>query len=210
MSEDASRCKLAAPSHLLCSDSSKLRMLRKARSLFCAGWRTSGLTGEFCAVTAEEAGEAITACQAYLEHELPRQREEDQKIAELSAIESSQEMLPSSDEILEKHRQLVRLHAEKKLRKIEIERIEAEENRLEAALKLLIGSAKGIEGVATWETGDSRRAFNVDALKTTNPQLYETYLTAFDRTRFRIERPEEYASCQQTKRVRQFRLVEDL
>jgi hypothetical protein len=168
------------------------------------------LTGEFCAVTAEEAAEAITACRAYLEHELPHQREEDQKIAELSAIESGQEMLPSSEEILEKYRQLVRLHAEKKLRKIEIERIETEENRLEAALKLLIGSAKGIEGVATWETGDSRRAFNADALRAVNPQLYEMYLTAFDRARFRIERPEEYASCQQTKRVRKFRLVEDL
>jgi len=167
------------------------------------------LVGEFCAVTAEEATEAMAACRAYLEHELPRCREEDHKIAELSTIESDQEMLPSSEEVLEKYRQLLRLRADKKLRQIEIGRIEAEAARLELAIKLAIGAAKGIEGVATWETGDSRRVFNADVLKATNPELYETYLTKFDQTRFRMERPDEYASCQQAKRVRQFRLIED-
>jgi len=167
------------------------------------------LTGEFCAVTAEEATEAMTACRVYLERELPRLREQAQQITELSAIESGEEMLPSSQEVLGMYRQLLRLRAEKRLRTIELGRIEAEEGRLEATIKLAIGSAKGIEGVATWETGNSRRAFNANVLKTTNPELYEMYSTAFDRARFRIERPEEYASCQQTKRVRQFRLVED-
>jgi hypothetical protein len=166
------------------------------------------LTGEFFAVTADEAREAMEACRAYLENELPRWREEDYKVDELSTIESGPEMLPSSEDILGKYQQLIRLRAEKNLIKIEIDRIAVEEARLEKAIKLAIGHAKGIEGVATWETGDSRRAFNSEALKAMNPELYEMYLTRFDQTRFRMERPDEYASCQQTERIRHFRLME--
>jgi hypothetical protein len=167
------------------------------------------LTGEFFAVTADEASEAMEACRAYLENDLPQWREEDQEVAELSTIESSPEMLPSSEDVSEKYRQLVRLRAEKKLRKIEIDRLEVEEIRLETAIKLAIGNAKGIEGVATWETGDSRRAFDGGALKAVNPELYKMYLTKFDQARFRMEHPGEYTSYQRTRRVRHFRLVDD-
>lgn len=166
------------------------------------------LTGEFFAVTADEAREAMEACRAYLENELPRWREEDHEVDELSTIESGPEMLPTSEDVLEKYRQLLRLRAEKNLRKIEIDRLEVEELRLETAIKLAIGPAKGIEGVATWETGDSRRTFNSETLKAVNPELYEMYLTKFDQTRFRTERPDEYASYQHITRIRHFRLVE--
>jgi hypothetical protein len=166
------------------------------------------LIGEFCAVTVGEAGEAMNACRAYLENELPRWREEDHEVAELSAVESSPEMLPSSEDVSGQYQQLLRLRAEKKAMEIEIDRLKVEEGRLETAIKLAIGRAKGIEGVATWETGDSRRAFDGEALKAVNPELYEMYLTAFDRARFRMERPDEYASYQQTNRVRHFRLVD--
>jgi hypothetical protein len=168
------------------------------------------LTGEFCAVTAAEAAEAMEACRAYLENELPRLRQEDREVTDLSAIESGPEMLPFSDDLSDTYQKLLRLGAEKNLRKIEIRRLEAEEARLETAIKLAIGSAKGIEGVATWETGDSRRVFNHEALKAVDPELYEMYLSKFDQTRFRLERPDEYSSFQQTKRVRNFRLIEDL
>jgi Meiotically up-regulated gene 113 len=166
------------------------------------------LTGEFCAVTEDEAREAMAACRFFLESELPRYREEDGKVAELSAVESGSEMLSSSEDVLEKYRQLLRLRAEKKLMKIEMDRIGVEEQRLETAIKLAIGTAKGIKGVATWETGESRRAFNAEALKAANRELYELYLTKFDQTRFRMERPDEYTSYQETKRVRHFRLIE--
>lgn len=166
------------------------------------------LIGEFCAVTADEARDAMEACRAYLENELRLWREEDHKVDELSAIESGHEMLPSSEDVSEKYRQLLRVRAEMKLKKIEIDRLEDEAIRLETAIKLAIGRAKGIEGVATWETGDSRRMFNGEALKAVNPELYEMYLTKFDQTRFKMERPDEYASYQQTTRVRHFRLME--
>jgi Meiotically up-regulated gene 113 len=166
------------------------------------------LTGEFFAVTAEEACEAMEACRAYLKNELSRWREEDHEVDELNTIESGPEILPSSEDVLEKYRQLLRLRAEKNLRKIEIDRLEVEELRLETAIKLAIGRAKGIEGVATWETGDSRRAFKSETLKAVNPELYKMYLTKFDQTRFKMERPDEYASYQHTTRIRHFRLVE--
>ena len=167
------------------------------------------LTGEFCGVTADEASAAMEACRAYLNDELPRQREEARKIAELSATESSPEMLPASEDVAEKYGRLRRLRAEMRLKKIELDRLEVEEDRLETAIKLAIGGARGIEGVATWETGDFRRAFDSEALKAANPELYEIYLTKFDQTRFRMDRPGEYASYQKTKRSRLFRLVED-
>jgi hypothetical protein len=167
------------------------------------------LIGEFCGVTVDQAAEAMNACRIFLEHELPRYREEDGKIADLSAVESGLEMLPSSEDVLEKYRQLLHLRAEKRLRQIEIDRMAADEKRLETVIKLAIGTAKGIEGVATWETGESRRAFNAEALKEAHRDLYDSYLTKFDQTRFRMERPNEYAAYQETKRVRKFHLIED-
>ena len=117
-------------------------------------------------------------------------------------------MVPSTEDVLENYQQLLQLRAKKKLMEIELNRIGDQEARLEIAIKLAIGSAKGINGVATWETGDSRRRFDSDILETADPELYKMYLTKFDQTRFREERPDEYASYQLTHRVRQFRLIE--
>ena len=50
-------------------------------------------------MTADEASKAMEACRAYLENELPRLREEDNKVAELGAIESGSEMLSSSEDV---------------------------------------------------------------------------------------------------------------
>jgi Meiotically up-regulated gene 113 len=166
------------------------------------------LVGEFCAVSADEATEAMQACRVYLERQLPVWRAEESRVTELGGIESGPEMLPSTEDVLGKYQQLLQLRAKKKLMEIELNRIGDQEARLEIAIKLAIGSAKGIDGVATWETGDSRRRFDSDILKTANPEVYEMYLTKFDQTRFREERPDEYASYQLTHRVRQFRLIE--
>jgi hypothetical protein len=166
------------------------------------------LVGEFFAVSADEARVAMQACRVYLEHELPVRRLEDSKVAELLSVESGPEMVAPTDDVLGKYQQLVQLRANQKLMEIEVNRIKAQAERLEIAIKLAIGPAKGIDGVATWETGDSRRRFDSDALKAADPGLYEMYLTKFDPARFRAEHPDEYASCQLTSRVRQFRLIE--
>ena len=166
------------------------------------------LVGEFCGVSVDEARKAMQLCRVYLERQLPIWRAEEGKIAELNGIESGPEMLPSTEDLSEKHQQLLQLRAKKRLMEIELDRMRDQEARLETAIKLAIGRAKGIDGVATWETGDSRRKFDSDILKSADPELYEMYLTKFDQTRFREERLDVYASYQQTHRVRQFRLIE--
>jgi Meiotically up-regulated gene 113 len=166
------------------------------------------LVGEFCAVTVDEAREAMQVCRVYLERQLPIWRAEEGKVAELNGIESSPEMLHSTEDLSEKYQQLLQLRAKKRLMEIDLERMGDQEARLEIAIKLAIGSAKGIDGVATWETGDSRRKFDSDILKSADPELYEMYLTEFDQRRFREERSDVYASYQRTHRVRQFRLIE--
>jgi Meiotically up-regulated gene 113 len=153
---------------------------------------------EFFSVTADEARQAMQACRVFLELELPKRK----KVEELSALESGPEMLPYSEDAWTMSRELLRLHQEK-------DRILIEIARMETAIQLAIGTAKGIEGVATWETGDSRRAFNPEALKAANPELYDLYLTAFDRTRFEMEHRDEYQSYLEARRVRHFRLMHD-
>jgi Meiotically up-regulated gene 113 len=167
------------------------------------------LIGEIFAVTANEASDAMQACQQFLENELPRLKEEKDRIAELSMVESGPEMLPASQDVLEKYKRLIELRADQKAKRIEIGAIEAEVERLEMAIKLAIGTAAGIDGVATWETGASRRSFNAEALKAANPEEYELYLTKFDQTRFKLEQPDEYASYQETARVHKFLLIDD-
>jgi hypothetical protein len=77
----------------------------------------------------------MQASREFLEDELPRWKAERDKIAELSAVESGPEMLPSSEDVLGKYQRLLRLRADKKAKNIEIDQIEAEEERLEMAIK---------------------------------------------------------------------------
>jgi Meiotically up-regulated gene 113 len=156
------------------------------------------VNGEFFSVTPDEAREAMQACRDFLEHELPRRK----KAEELSTVESGPEMRPHSEDAWAMSRELLRLCQQK-------DRIQIEITRLETAIQLAIGTARGIEGVATWETEDSRRTFNPEALKAANPELYDLYLTAFDRARFEMEHRAEYQSYLEAKRVRRFRLMHD-
>ena len=139
------------------------------------------LGGEWFAVTADEASEAMQACRDFLEHELPKLKKERGEELALKVVESGPEMLPSSEDLVSKYRELRRLRAEKW-------RIEIEEERLVLAIKLAIGTAKGIEGVATWETRDCPR---------------------FDNARFKADHPDTYESYVNTQRVRHFRLSWD-
>lgn len=79
-----------------------------------------------------------------------------------------------------------------------------EEHALESMVKLAIGPAKGIDGVATWQTVDGRRRFDPDWLKADQPELFEAYRTAFDGSRFRKERLQDYSAHMRVTRVRLF------
>jgi hypothetical protein len=138
-----------------------------------AGKRRSG---EYFAVTEDEASAAMKACRFFLDDELPRLKEQRAKVDELSALENGPEMLPASEDVVSKYRELIRLQAE-------MQRIGAEQERLVLEIKLAIGASKGIDGVATWETCNHSH---------------------FDQTRFKAEHPDEHASYMETTRSRRF------
>ena len=132
---------------------------------------------------------------------------------QLSLVESSEQMLPATDELLEERRRLLQIRAEKARRMAEVADLELEERRLETAIKLTIGTAKGIDGVATWQTGDGRRRFNPELLKCNDPERYEAYLEyvpKFESARFKADDPKTYATYQEVHRIRSFHLVEDV
>ena len=170
------------------------------------------LIGENFALTPDEMREAIGQARRFLE-DLPRQREVRERVEQLSSVESSDEMLPPTAELVEQRRRLVQIRAEKAQRMADIADLALEEERLEAAIKLAIGVAKGIDGVATWQARDGRRRFDPEWLKADDPELYAeytSYVPKFESARFKADDPEKYAAHQVVKRVRSFHLMTDI
>jgi hypothetical protein len=168
------------------------------------------LIGENFELTPDEVREAVNQARSFLE-ELPRLKEEKSQLQQLSLVESSEEMRPATDELLDQGRRLLQIRADKARRMAEVADLELEEERLETAIKLAIGAAKGIDCVATWQTGDGRRRFNPEWLKANDPELYEAYLSyvpKFESARFKADDPDKYAAHQEVHRIRYFYLVE--
>ena len=129
----------------------------------CIGvWLTSAFIGENFALTPDEIREAMGQARSLLD-ELPQRRETQERLEPLSSIESSDEMLPPTAELVEQRRRLLHIRIEKARRMADIADLMLEEERLEAAIKLAIGVAKGIDGVATWQTRDGRRRFDPES-----------------------------------------------
>lgn len=169
------------------------------------------LIGENFALAPEEVREAVGEARTFLE-ELPLRREQQSRVEQLTSIESSEEIFPPTDELLEQGRRLLQIRAEKARHMAEFEDLALEEERLEIAIKLAIGAAKGIDGVATWQTVDGRRRFRPEWLKADNPELYEAYISyipKFESAKFKAEYPENYAAHQEVRRVRDFNLTGD-
>ncbi len=80
-------------------------------------------------------------------------------------------MLPTTPEVVEQRRRLLRIRGEKAQRMADLADLALEEERLEASIKLAIGSARGIDGIATWQTRDARRRFDPERLKDADPEL---------------------------------------
>ena len=170
------------------------------------------LIGENFALTPDEMREAMGQAREFLE-ELPQQREVHDRLDELSSVESGDEMLPPTAELVEQRRRLLQIRAEKAQRVAEIADLVLEEERLGAAIKLAIGAAKGIDGVATWQTRDGRRRFNPEWLKADDPELYAaytSYVPKFESARFKTDDPENYTAHQVVKRIRSFHLMTDV
>jgi hypothetical protein len=170
------------------------------------------LIGENFALTSDEMREAMGQARRFLE-ELPERREVQERLDELSSVESSDEMLSPTAKLVQQRSRLLQIRAEKVRRMAEIADLALEEEGLEAAIKLAIGAAKGIDGVATWQTRDGRRRFDPEWLKTDDPELYEvytSYVPKFESARFKADDPEKYAAHQVVNRVRSFHLMVDI
>jgi hypothetical protein len=169
------------------------------------------LIGENFALTPDEVREAAGHARSFLE-ELPQRREEQNRLQQLSSVESSEEMLPATEALLDLRRRLLQIRAEKARRMAEVADLQLEEGRLETAIKLAIGTTNGIDRVATWRTVDGRRRFDPEWLKADDPQLYEAYLShvpKFESAKFKAEDPESYAAHQAIPRIRSFYLMGD-
>jgi hypothetical protein len=170
------------------------------------------LIGENFALTPDEMREAMSQARRFLE-ELPQRREVQERVDQLSSAESSDDMLSPTAELVEQRRLLLQIRAEKARRMADVADLAFEEERLEAAIKLAIGAAKGIDGVATWQTRDGRRRFDPEWLKADDPELYAvytSYVPKFESARFKADDPEKYAAHQVVNRVRSFNLMSDI
>jgi hypothetical protein len=182
-------------------------------------------------VPGAELTEAFQETRTYLDFELPRQRE----LPKYEALEAGEHSLPATEEILvAKHRrEEVRatragLQAEvdrldddvravyqrqrtdpERLNRM-IQEVDVEEAQLVTTVKLAIGPAAGIDGVATWESvADPRRRFDQEWLKADDPELFDAYRTAFDAARFKKEHPAVHEAHMRVTTHREFRWIDD-
>jgi hypothetical protein len=109
-------------------------------------------------------------------------------------------MLPATEALLDLRRRLLQIRAEKARRMAEVADLQLEEERLETAIKLAIGTTNGIDRVATWRTVDGRRRFDPEWLKADDPQLCEAYLSyvpKFESAKFKAEDPRAMPATRQ-------------
>jgi hypothetical protein len=158
--------------------------------------------------------EAFGETRRYLDYELPRERQ----LPRYEALEAGEDILPATQQTLdvksrsgevrktraglqaeldrlddEAHRAYEQVYRRQRSERERLDRLihelDVEEADLETTIKLAIGPAAGIDGVATWKSVPGRRRFDPESVKADNPELFEAYRTAFDRTRFKKEQP---------------------
>jgi hypothetical protein len=186
-------------------------------------------------VPADELTEAFEETRRYLELELPRRRE----LPKYEALEAGENMLPATEEMLEvKHRSeevratRARWQAQKdrlddKARQAwqlviqqqwsERERLDrliheadVQEAELATTAKLVIGTAAGIDGIATWKSVRyGNRRFDPEGLKADEPELFDAYRTAFDAARFKRDHPALHEAHLIVKKRREFEWVDE-
>jgi Meiotically Up-regulated Gene 113 (MUG113) protein len=97
----------------------------------------------------------------------------------LSEEKCDERILQPTDGVLEMHRELVDVRERHGT-------LGFERARLEAELKLVIGTALGIERVAHWKTVVSHK-FQADLFKSERPNLYRTFLRESRSRRFDLQ-----------------------
>jgi len=136
---------------------------------------TGGEGREFFALTTAEIEEAIRDAREFLATDLPRQKEAE----ELAKEENDDSILTPSQEIWQVYQTLLQVRQEE-------HRLGLARLRLETDLKIVIGTAAGLDRVATWKNHT---------------------VTRFDEEMFKEAEPDLYKAFRKSSRVRPFRLL---
>lgn len=129
---------------------------------------------EFFEVDPDELAEVILDARQYAEEVLPKIAEADR----LSQEECDDRILQPGDAEWAMYNELVRVREE-------YETLEFDKDRLEAELKLAIGTAGGMERVASWRMVTSRR-FDSERFSAQHPELYEAFFRESRARRFNL------------------------
>lgn len=143
------------------------RTLRSRRIL-------KGTAQEFFAVTPTEVEEIIRDAREFLAEFVARQ-EEAERLAEEES--DGRLLVPGTDE-WSMYRKLLEVREEQ-------DTCAFQRQLLENKLKLAIGKADGLDGIATWKT-QARERFDEAALKLAHPELFKSYVSASRLRVFRL------------------------
>jgi hypothetical protein len=108
--------------------------------------------------------DVIAEARHYADEVLPMIEEAER----LSGEQCDDRILPPTDAVLVTYRMLAKVREE-------YDTLGFEKDHLEAKLKLIIGTALGIEGVANWKMV-STHSFDAAAFKDAQPDLYQAFL----------------------------------
>ncbi|PPI89215.1 GIY-YIG nuclease family protein [Nocardia nova] len=158
--------------------------------------------------TAAQAAEVFTGCRGWLANILPLER----KAEELAGVEPDPTVLPRDDKAVELREEWLELDRRERELLESLRYVSATKDCVEAELKVAIGTASGIEGVATWEQTLESRRVNPELVKATDPELYEQCLVPrFDsarlKTLLKTFGQHDYESFQEVRRSREFRIA---
>jgi hypothetical protein len=129
---------------------------------------------EFFALTASEVEEAVRDARAYVAEHLPVKRE----VERLSKQESDDTVLQPGDEEWSVYGELLEVRED-------IYRLKVRRERLENDLKMVIGTAAGLDGLVTWKTHTLSR-FDESSFKLAQPELHQVFLLESQRRTFRL------------------------
>jgi Meiotically up-regulated gene 113 len=136
--------------------------------------RCAGDAREFFTVSTAELEAAIRAVRQYLAEDLPRQKQAER----LAKQECDGQILRPGDEEWETYRRLLQVRETE--HGVGLERM-----RLENELKLVIGTAASLDGIATWKAHLVRK-FDEASFKRAEPAMHKAFVRESRVRQFRL------------------------
>ena len=126
--------------------------------------RTRRQGGEFFALDPGELELVIAEARRFIAEFVPKQTE----AARLATEENDERILDPDAAHIDTYQQLLQVREA-------LDDLELQREQLETALKLAIGTAAGLDGLASWKTHSTQR-FDTDTFKVAEPVLYSQYV----------------------------------